>query len=373
MEYKFISADNHINTNWFPRNVWLDRVSPQFRDRAPRVVESDEGTVWVCAGKRVGRASDGKDNAGALERYWKRGVQVPAGSLPSSDPKTLLQHMDADKVYSAAFYGDTRKWNIEDRELLLEVYRVHNDFLYEISSYAPERLIALPQLPARFPDACLTEVQREVRRGAKGLELSVFDVGQPLFDAGWEPVWAAAAEADVPICCHIGDKSGTPYPPNARGASRAHFSVVPFVAALPIAQVVFSGILERHPTLRVCFAECRVGWIPFLVSWMDRQTRERRPDPTVQLSMLPSEYFKRQVRVTFEHDEVGTHLIREPWSVIHETAMWGADYPHGQGIWPNPEPILDKLLAGYDPSLKQQVVFDRAAEFFHIEAPVPTL
>jgi uncharacterized protein len=370
VEYKYISADSHLNTRWFPKNTWLARMPARFRDRAPIVVETDNGTIWQCDGKRVGEAADGRDNPKYLDLYRARGVEVEDNSLPGADPKTILRHMDQDGVYAAAFYGDTRKWNVADTELWLEINRVYNDHYLEIASCAPERLLALPNLPARVPELCADELLRVVTKGAKGVELSVFDAATRINDDVWEPLWSAAEEADVPICCHIGDKFGTPYPPNHRGSLLAHYSTVPFSIGAAISTFIFSGILERHPKLRVCFAECRIGWVPFLVSWMDRQVRERQPDPTAPLSLLPSEYFKRQVRLTFEDDMLGAKLIPMPWGYLADSVMWGADYPHPQGVWPNPDPTIAEMFDGVDPALRQAAVCDRAAEFFRIKVPL---
>jgi predicted TIM-barrel fold metal-dependent hydrolase len=370
MEHKYISADNHMSPLWFPRDIWKKRISVRFADRAPRVVETPDGTIWQCDGKRVGRSADGKDNAKHLKRYAKKGLPLPEGSLPSSDPKILLEHMDGDKVWAGVFYGDTRKWKIEDQELWLEVNRVHNDYVLELSSCAPERIIGLPNLPSRVPEACVSELYRVAAMGARAVEFSVPDAAEPMYSDAWEPLWSAAEETGLPLCCHNGDKWGTPNPPNERGASRAHHSQSPLSAGRGIAQIVFSGTLERHPRLRICFGECRIGWVPFLINWMDRQVHERPPDPTVHLKMLPSEYIKRQVRFTFEEDFVGARLLREPWSCLQETAMWGADYPHNQGVWPNPEGVLEELLDGLDLVVKRNVVFDRAVEFFRLQTPV---
>jgi hypothetical protein len=103
---------------------------------------------------------------------------------------------------------------------------------------------------------------------------------------------------------------------------------------------------------------------------MDRQVREREPDPTAPLSLLPSEYFARQVRVTFEDDMIGARLLPEPWAYLRESAMWGADYPHTQGVWPNPDPVMAEMFAGVDPAFQREVVFDRAARFFKLKTPV---
>src|SRR6185295_10281575 len=118
------------------------------------------------------------------------------------------------------------------------------------------------------------------------------------------------------------------YPENVHGASKAHFACAPMGSVFRgLAQIIFCGALERHPGLRVSFGECNVGWLPYFVEWMDRQERERPPDPTAQLSLKPSEYFARQITVSFEEDVVGARLIGQPWAHLADSAVWGADYP----------------------------------------------
>jgi len=371
VEYKYISADNHMDLRWIPRNTWQDRVAARFKDRAPRVVETPKGTYWEWEGKLREPSADGESNAAIrAEHFLSQGVETPEGSLPPSDPALLLQHFDMASLWAGVLFGATRKWHMEDPELRQECYRAYNDWMLELNSAAPERIIGLPNLPGPFPELCAPELYRLAKAGAKGVEFSPFDAAEPLYSEVWDPVWAAAEDTDIPICFHIGDKAGTPYPPNIRGSLLAHFSRVPFSAAPAITEVIFSGALERHPNLRVCYAECRIGWLPFLVSWMDRQVREREPDPTAPLRLLPSEYFARQVRVTYEDDMIGARLLPEPWAYLRESAMWGADYPHTQGVWPNPDPVMDEMFAGLDPAFQHEVVFDRAARFFRLKTPV---
>src|SRR5438128_1159586 len=90
--------------------------------------------------------------------------------------------------------------------------------------------------------------------------------------------------------------------------------------ALHVAQLIFAGVFDRHPNLRFCFAETRIGWAPFWLSWADRQVsigREddprfrnvERPGAAMKLSALPSEIFSRNVALTFESDDVGVRLL----------------------------------------------------------------
>jgi predicted TIM-barrel fold metal-dependent hydrolase len=359
---------------WVPKNAWQDRVAARFKDAAPKVVETENGTFWEWEGKLRGPSADGRDNAKHRQHFANMGVQTPEGSLPPSDPKVFLEHMDMAGIYSAVIYGFTRKPNFADPELWRKCYRAYNDFLLDFDSYAPERILAPPQIPVKFPEDAGAEFERVVQRGAKAVEFVVFDAAKPIIDPVWEPLWAAAEEADVPICCHIGDGAGVPYPINERGALFAHFSVSPFAVAKAIPEFIFGGVLERHPKLRLSFVECRIGWLPFLIYWMDRQVdprAHREPDPYVKLSLIPSEYVKRQMTFTFEDDMIGARLLDQDWAYIGASAIWGADYPHGQGVWPNPEPTMAELFAGKDPALQREITFDRAARFFNIRIPSP--
>jgi uncharacterized protein len=372
MQYKYISADNHVDTRWLPKTLWQERLPKHLREQGPKVVETEKGTMWTWEGDLQGESADGRNNAAMREQHFgRKGAATPEGSLPPSDPKLLLEHLDIGNMYAGVYYGDTRKWGVKDHELRKAMYRAYNDYLLEVNSHAPDRLLTLPNLPTMHPDVCPGELERLLKAGAKAVEFGVYDADPPLWDHIWEPIWSMAEEADIPICCHIGDKAGTPYPPNIYGQSRAHFSVVPLAAAKPIADIVFSGILERHPTLRVTFAECRVGWIPFLISWMDRQVTgaDRPEDPTAHLTMLPSEYFKRQMTVTFEDDVIGAKMIPFEWSHLRETAMWGPDYPHGQGVWPRVDEAMERMFADFDDELKAEVTYHRAARVFRLNAP----
>src|SRR5512135_2719044 len=77
-QYRYNSADNHLDLVWTPRNVWQDRVAARFKDRAPRVVESEKGTYWEWEGKLQLPSADGNDNAKhRAGRYDKRNIDTP--------------------------------------------------------------------------------------------------------------------------------------------------------------------------------------------------------------------------------------------------------------------------------------------------------
>ena len=381
MEYTNISADSHLSDVWYPADLFQSRLPSKLRETGPRVVETDKGTMWQWEGDLHAAAADGNDLPKHAKGHFRASraadavvIEVEEGRL-ASDPDIILKHMDMDGTYAGVFYtGNTRKETFRDPELEKAYWAIHNDWVVEVSSASPDRLIILPTLPSTYPEECANEVYRMAEKGAKAVEFVLFDAAEPVYEEVWEPVWAAAEETGTVICSHIGDKKGTPRPPYRRGARLAHYPQAPKTIGPYLAQLIFSGVFERHPDLRYSFGECRIGWIPFDILWMDRTMEQRylhaaEPQSDIPLSMMPSEYIKRQVTFTFEDDTVGVKMLSDPELYICDTAVWGSDYPHEQGTWPNSERALDEMFSGIDPALKRAVVWEKSASFFNIKGP----
>jgi len=368
-EYLFISADNHLDTHWCPKNLWQDRLPQKFKEIGPKVIEGENGSQWTWEGKLWDKSADGSNSAQFLKPFRDHGVDLPDGALPPADPKILLDHMDQSKVWSSVVFASVRKWNVSDPELLFAVYRAFNDYAMEMNTLDPDRIFILPALPTKYPEECVRELDRMIKAGAKAVEFPPFDVAKPVYDEVWEPVWKMASDAKVPLCIHIGGAADAPLPPYHRGAQIAFLATAPFNLCNTFAQLVFCGAFERNPDLKVLFSECRIGWVPFAVEWCDRQVEERAPDPSAPLSMLPSEYAKRNCAFTFEEDYVGCEMMKLDWCNLGDLAMWGSDYPHPQGTWPDVSIPIDKMFEGVDPAVKQRVVWDHAAEMFRSNGP----
>jgi predicted TIM-barrel fold metal-dependent hydrolase len=375
--YKYNSADNHLDQRWIPRNLWQDRVATRFKEQAPKVIDVDGAEYWTWEGKvvggRDGGTADGPSNEKLLSQiFGDSGARIPKGSLPPAQPELLLEHMDHSNIYGYVGFGSTRKWDIDDLELRHEVYRVYNDWVMELNSHEPDRLMNLPNLPVFDPVSVPGEIRRLAAMGCKAAEFVPYDGLEPLFHEVWEPAWQAFEETGVVFCAHIGGNVKTTIPPVKRGERMAYFSCAPFSLARPIADIVYCSALERHPGLKVLFAECRAGWVPFLVYWMDRQALER-PGlfKDTGLDMMPSEYLRRQALVTFEEDDIAAQMIQHEDNVLRDILVWGADYPHPQGTWPDPAPVFYEMFKGQPPEFRHEVVYERMKRFFDITGPSP--
>jgi predicted TIM-barrel fold metal-dependent hydrolase len=139
-------------------------------------------------------------------------------------------------------------------------------------------------------------------------------------------------------------------------------------------QMVFGGVFEQFPDLKVYFAETMVGWVGYCYEELDdihRRIRywaerdyglEPRPCP-------PSETLKAHCVWGFLHDPFG---VRHRHEVGIGNMMWGTDFPHYVGDWPNSRRVLDEMFDGIPDDERRQITCGNAIEFFHLDTAPET-
>jgi predicted TIM-barrel fold metal-dependent hydrolase len=127
------------------------------------------------------------------------------------------------------------------------------------------------------------------------------------------------------------------------------------------------AVFERYPNLRVAFGESGIGWIPYVLDRMDFEYEDQYKD--LPLKMKPSEYWRRQCKATFQYDRVGTKLIDE---MGVETLMWGSDYPHPDGVWPESEKYINEQFKDLPADVTHKMVCENAGRFYGL-MPAPAL
>ena len=126
-------------------------------------------------------------------------------------------------------------------------------------------------------------------------------------------------------------------------------------------------MLDSHPTLQVSFVESGGSWLPAVMERMDEAQRQYgtwflRP----QLPMLPSEYVKRQVHVSFQH---GRNVLSVLDICGLDALMWGSDYPHLEGTYPNTKQVLDSIFEGVSDAVRRAITGDNFAKLFRVPEP----
>ena len=245
------------------------------------------------------------------------------------------------------------------------------DFLRD--SPAPERHagLALVGIVDDVP-AAVREIEWARAAGLRGIILR----SQPLSGPGWhdprfEPIWSACEALALPIHTHGGEGLELGDLP---GATSIFFTEVCWFAHRLFWHLLWSGVLERHPKLRLVFTEQFAEWVPGLLRQLDMQYAGTVSSATLTsgLSRKPSDYWARQCSVGasfMSRDECEMrHAIGVP------TILWGSDFPHEEGTWPNTTAAMKTTFAGVpEPELRamlgenamQVYGFDRAALAVH--------
>src|SRR5206468_2642 len=118
-------------------------------------------------------------------------------------------------------------------------------------------------------------------------------------------------------------------------------------------------VLERYPNLRIAFGESGIGWIPYVLDRMDFEYEDQYRD--LPLKLKPSEYWRRQCKATFQYDRVGTKLIDE---MGVETLMWGSDYPHPDGVWPESAKYISEQFKHLPDDVTRKMTCENAGKFY---------
>jgi predicted TIM-barrel fold metal-dependent hydrolase len=144
-----------------------------------------------------------------------------------------------------------------------------------------------------------------------------------------------------------------------RAAFAATISSFQMYMSLPLMSIIFAGVLERHPGLRMVIGESGIGWIPYVLDHMDLEWEDQFKD--LDLTMHPSEYWRRQCFATYQSDRIGIRLLDE---IGEDNIMWGSDFPHPDGIWPDSEEYIGRELGHVSEAVRRKITCSNAARLY---------
>jgi predicted TIM-barrel fold metal-dependent hydrolase len=378
-EPKLFSADSHVNE---PPEAW-ERIPKHLREHGPRFVQDPpgkKGLYMVFEGHEpdpVGMTfTAGKEKTGGnfrkvIENFTWEDWRGPW------DANARLGDMDLDGVKMEVLYPSMARnfFSLKGEETPLQKAGLvaYNDWLLDYCNVAPTRLVGLCLLSALDVAWSLEELKRCAKRGHKGAVLpSALPEGMSYADPEFDPLWTLAQDMNFPIHYHVNIVQGrdrmaarlkviTKLQQGRNAVNRGILEPLKLLTDL-----VFGGVLERFPTLRVVLAEYDLSWLHPFISKMDgtlQRARSEAPDsPTVAL--LPSEVIRRQVFITFQDDRIGV-LGADVFNMA-DNYMWASDYPHGGSTWPRSREVVETQFAGIPPAIQQKLIWDNAAKFYGI-------
>ena len=380
--HRFISADDHIDLRWLPKDLWSERLPARWRDRGPRVIDNDQDAYWSWEDKTFSphgyyTAAQGSGAMWAIERG---GVMRP-GELRPTTAELRLSDMDRDGAEASIMYGPTDPMPIGDPELRRLCYQAYNDWLNEFCAARPDRLFGVPQLSMEDPLAARDELARLARRGGlRHVNILASRASPPVYDDAWEPFWALAEEINVPVGFHLAvvvKKSRLDE--SKRSAANLVVTVAsqfaqepPGMQLLePMTGLIFDGVLDRHPKLKIVMAEAGLAWVPSMIQGLDiwyQRTRDGRrltgEKPIALPQLLPSEYFHRQIWVSFVDDPLGVKMVGNVLDA--DKVMFGSDYPHPASTWPNSQAAIAAQIESLPTATVQKITRDNARALFGI-------
>src|SRR3989442_1656548 len=166
--------------------------------------------------------------------------------------------------------------------------------------------------------------------------------GRMLHHPDYEVFWSAVEDLDMSIGLHEGASGGMPQAGVDRFETRGAKHIVSHTVEMMLAamSVIWEGVCDRHPKVRIGFLESGGGWI---APWLDRMNRhfDDQGFNDSGLTMRPSELFQRNCWISFEPVE-GSLSVLADYNGPHKI-LWATDYPHPDGFFPGaPKLIADR-------------------------------
>ncbi len=302
--------------------------------------------MWIVDGAELGFAGGGGviDREGgkgrALEALYEWTIdRIHAGAY---DPKARIEVMDDSGIYAQVCFpnsiglgGQGISDVVKDPELRLLCVQIYNDAMAEVQADSGNRLLPMPVLPAWDPQESVREAERVAGIGLRGVNMTsdTQDLGAPdLANRAWDPVWEVCADLQLPVHFHIGASLTTmtyfgtyPWESQDEDTKLAIGGTLLFIGnARVVTNIILSGLLDRHPTLKMVSVESGVGWIPFILEALDYEMSENAPKQLDQLSMLPSEYFRRNLYATFWFEKNNVPALIE--AVGEDNVLFETDF-----------------------------------------------
>jgi predicted TIM-barrel fold metal-dependent hydrolase len=372
-DYLLISSDSHV---YEPKDLWTTRMAPSMKDRAPQIVSQADGDWWYCDGRKVAGTGAGSQTGRRFEEpeALSRTDRFEHVRLGGYLPDERIKDMEIDGVYAEVVYptiGFLLYNMVEDGRLLSTCFKAYNDWLADFCNAHPTRLKGVALINLDDVQEGVEELQRARKLGLVGALIAAYPrIDRPYSSAEYEPFWATAQDLEMPLGMHIA--TYRPGPDQLHGFQDIDQLSPGFLAnadhwvRMSLADLIFSGVFERYPPLRVGTVEQELSWIPHFLDRIDytyTQRARRAWWHRFKGDMLPSDFFHRNVFCSFQEDALG---IRDRYLIGVDNLMWGSDYPHQESTWPKSREILEKILEGVPEEEKVKIAGGNVARLYQI-------
>jgi len=360
----YIDGDTHY---WPLR--FIERVSHPGRGYVE--IAEDTGD-YLRFGERV---------PGKVASYYRDGKLVHSFKEGRWNLDIRREYMKKDGFDIQILIPDNRQLIYElDPELGRQLARAYNETVAEDIA-GQDCFIGVAWI--YLPD--VHEAVRELRRAVKDLGLKALKLSGGYKDGDLDsevlwPLYEEVSELDIPILVHPGARvfEAQHSHPWLIGSERYQgFQLFPTALGFPLtymvtaARLIYSGVLDRFPSLRFAFFEGGIGWVPWLMKTLDHHMPAEAPVSAAvkaffkgkeQLRRRPSDYFEQFYIAAVSWESYLPDIIK--WWPNHNIII-GSDFDHGDAIstWPKTvEPI--KSMPGLCEEDKEKILGGNAMRLF---------
>ncbi|HEX7857839.1 MAG TPA: amidohydrolase family protein [Sphingobium sp.] len=359
----YLSADSHVLE---PGDIWVRGIPAKFRDSAPRVEYIDgkscltgDGlagrplSISFAAGKR-GENMDYNDTA--WENRPVAGYELAA----------RIEAMQADGVSGEVLYPTLglNMFSLTDPELKRECARAYNRWLGDFAKRSNGHLLAVGLLTVDDPEYFEEDMRYAVECGCSAIMPPVI-AAQPWNLPFYDRLFDIAVDMDISLNYHIG-AGGKLIRATGPGAAMMNYMYTIEGVQSLAHTMLWSGVLDRRPKLRIGFVEAGIGWIAPLLEKIDDVWSQHNGWARPKLSRRPSDTFRAQCYGTFERDRVGLELRNH---VGVGNLMWATDYPHAESAWPDSLKIAEADFEGISEEDRVAIMSGNCMKFFNWTPP----
>jgi predicted TIM-barrel fold metal-dependent hydrolase len=376
VKYTVISVDDHLVE---PADMFEGRLPSALQDRAPKIVENDQGQqVWEFDGNV----------------YSQVGMNAVAGRRPETvrvepfrfdemrrgcwDIDARIRDMDVNGVWASlnfpsmitGFCGRVFS-QCSDAELGLATTRAWNDWMHdEWWQPYPERIIPMGITWLSDPEIGAEEIRRNAARGFTAVTLPErpHRIDLPsIFMPYWEPIIRACAETATVIALHVGSSGMSDFP---RGCPPLQLGATLFgqLSLTACAEWLWSGWAVKYPELKVAMSEGGIGWVAMLIDRLENIVDRSRYG--LGWELRPAEVLKRNFWFCTIDDP---STINTRYAIGVENIMFEVDYPHGDGTWPDTQAVIEKFWGDLPVSELRAMLCENAARLFRHPLPSTVL
>jgi predicted TIM-barrel fold metal-dependent hydrolase len=278
--------------------------------------------------------------------------------------------IDAEVLFPSRFVSSFIE-GISEPAVYRSMVYAYNTFIAEdYCSFAPDRLIGTAVIPVSGIDDACAELDHIKDLGLTTVSPHQFPNGSGFAAPEDDRFWAKTLELNLRVAPHIniGEANVPPSTPGVAATGRAFTSILAGRAGprpvFCLAQLITSGVFDRFPELEFYFAETNASWLPSALFFLDDGYELCREWFGSQLTLRPSEY-------VLKHCYFG--MIRDPLAIQMsglvplDRIMWGSDFPHAAGSFPNSAAFLNDIFRGVDDNIRRQILVTTPARFFRLD------